>query len=116
MIELVRTVAITAVISSAISAIIGAAVASLISRAKVAKQRSDADRQEREDMRELLLQNTKMTCRMVIYDEHFDMDEKIEAYIIYRSHRWNHRTKQHMDMLLGCDVDEYLENFRDEVQ
>jgi len=104
MLELIGTVAITAAISS----IISAAIASVISKAKTVKERSDEEKQDAADTRELLLQNTKMTCRLVIYSDKFSTDEKLDAYKIYSSHGWNHQTKTHMDKQVGCDVDEYI--------
>lgn len=102
--ELVVTVAITATISSVISAI----VAALISRIKTVKKKNDDEKREAEDIRELIKQNTIMTCRMAVYDEHFDVDEKLEAYKIYSAAGGNHRTKTYMDEQVGCDVDEYI--------
>ena len=106
--ELVATVAITATISSVISAI----VAALISRIKTVKKQSDDEKQEAADMRELIKQNTVMTCRMAIYDEHFDIDEKLEAYKIYSANGGNHRTKTYLDEQVGCDVDDYIARHR----
>ena len=59
--------------------------------------------------RVIMEQNIVMPCRMAIYDEHFTVDEKLDAYQIYRDYGGNHTTKQFMDTLVGCDVDEYLE-------
>ncbi len=50
----------------------------------------------------------QITLRMAIYDEHFDTDEKLEAYELYAEYGGNHRTKRYMDELLGVDVDDYL--------
>lgn len=47
--------------------------------------------------------------RMAVYDEHFSIDEKLEAYVLYRAAGGNHKTKEYMDSLIGEDVDEYLE-------
>ena len=49
-----------------------------------------------------------MVCRMAIYDEHFSIDEKVDAYRLYRAKGGNHQTKKHMDELLGVDADAYL--------
>ena len=49
-----------------------------------------------------------MTCRQVIYSSNFDIDEKIEAYLLYKSKGGNHRTKTYMSELVGKDIDEYL--------
>ena len=102
-----------AVITALVSSIIGAIVSAVVMKIKMTAQAIDDAKADREknnaELKELLLQNTKMTCRMTIYDSHFSVDEKLEAYIIYRSHGWNHQTKKYMDDLVGCDVDEYLE-------
>ncbi len=104
MLELIST----ALITSIISALVGATVGALVSQAKTVKQHSDEERQEAADTRELIKQNTIMTCRMAIYDEHFDVDEKLEAYKVYSANGGNHRTKTYMDELVGGDVDEYI--------
>ena len=80
-----------------------------IEREKDEKKRLDEERQSAAEMRELIKQNTIMTCRMAIYNDHFSVDEKISAYIIYRDQRQNHHTKKYMDELVGCDIDEYIE-------
>ena len=83
---------------SQLRAIVGALVA------KVKTATKDAA-----DMREMQLMNLKMTSRMAIYDEHFSVDEKLDAYVVYRDKcKGNHQTKTYMDDLVGCDVDEYL--------
>lgn len=89
-------------ISSLVSAIVGALVGAVVSRIKTAKDRDERSRTESE-------QTLMLTCRMAIYDEHFSVDEKLEAYEIYSGHGWNHQTKTYMDGLVGGDVDEYLE-------
>jgi len=53
-----------------------------------------------------------MTCRMVIYSDSFDVDEKIDAYLLYRSKGGNHRTKEVMSDSVGMDIDEYIINHR----
>ena len=53
-----------------------------------------------------------MTARQCIYSEHFDIDEKVDAYILYKSKGANHRTKQVMSDLVGMDIDEYILNHR----
>lgn len=51
---------------------------------------------------------TLMVCRLVIYSDKFSMDEKIDAYEVYRERHGNSRTKHYMDEELGMDADEYL--------
>ena len=51
---------------------------------------------------------TLMVCRLVIYSDKFSLDEKIDAYEVYRGRNGNHRTKRYMDEKLGMDADEYL--------
>jgi hypothetical protein len=104
---------ITALVSSVIGSVIGAIVSAIVVKIKLTKKAIDDAKIEREkdnaELKELLLQNTKMTCRMAIYDPHFSVDEKLSAYKVYSLHGWNHQTKQYMDELVGCDVDEYIE-------
>ena len=80
-----------------------------IEREDEEKKRSEEERQALADVRDLLKQNTIMTCRMAIYNEHFSIDEKLSAYITYRNQGQNHYTKTYMDEQVGCDVDEYIE-------
>lgn len=92
--QTIVTTIITAVISSSVGALVGA----IVSKIKAAA-----------DMREMQRLTLMMTCRVAIYDEHFSVDEKLDAYVIYRDTcKGNHQTKQYMDELVGCDVDEYL--------
>lgn len=48
------------------------------------------------------------TYRIAIYDSHFSIDEKLEAYSKYKALGGNHKTKLYMDTLINEDVDEYL--------
>ena len=102
-----------AVITALVSTVIGAIVSAVIMKIKLTKKALDDAKLERErdnaELKELMLQNTKLTCRLAIYDEHFSIDEKLSAYKVYSSHGWNHQTKKYMDDLVGCDVDEYIE-------
>ena len=102
------TTIITALISSSVGAIVGA----LVSKLKTAKKAVDDAKSERAELKHIMEQNIIMTCRMAIYDNHFSVDEKLDAYEIYRSHGGNHQTKQFMDAQVGCDVDEYIERHR----
>ena len=106
--ELLLTTAITALISSLIGALVGA----LVSKLKTAKKAVNEAKKERAELKNIMEQNVIMTCRMTIYDEHFSVDEKLDAYEIYRDYGGNHQTKRYMDELVGYDVDEYLEKHR----
>ena len=99
--EALMMTALTALISSVVGALVGALVA------KVKTATKDAS-----DMREMQRLNLMMTCRMAVYDSHFSVDEKVEAYGIYRDYGGNHQTKVYMDELVGCDIDEYIEKHR----
>lgn len=91
-----------AVITALISSLVGAVVGALVAKIKTMTKDSA-------DMREMQRQNLTMTCRMAIYDDHFSVDEKIDAYIIYRDTcNGNHQTKTYMDGLVNCDIDEYI--------
>lgn len=72
-----------------------------LKKVKDFKRRMDEDR---ETLNELAL----LVCRLCIYDEHFSIDEKVEAYRVYREKGGNHQTKKAMDRLLGEDADGYL--------
>lgn len=99
-------IVLTSIITSAIAAIVGALIGAIVAKAKTVSK----DAAESREAQRLTLM---MICRMAIYDEHFTVDEKIEAYIIYRDvcHE-NHQTKRHMDKLVDGDIDEYIERHR----
>ena len=106
--EVLAMTAITALISSVVGALVGA----LVSKIKTVRKASDDARKSNDELKAIMEQNIIMTCRMAIYDNHFSVDEKLDAYEIYRSHGGNHQTKQFMDAQVGCDVDEYIERHR----
>lgn len=103
---------IATIITALISSVVGALVGALVSKLKTAAQAVDDAKRERAELKEIMEQNIVMTCRLAIYDEHFTVDEKLDAYEIYRDYGGNHQTKRYMDELVGCDVDEYLERHR----
>lgn len=92
-----------------VSTVVAAIVGALVSKVKTIRRVSEEARAESDALRGLMQQNIVMTCRMAIYDDHFSVDEKLDAYKIYRENGGNHKTKTFMDELVGCDVDEYLE-------
>lgn len=100
---------VTTIITALISSLVGALVGALVSKLKTAAHAVNDAKRERAELREIMEQNIVMTCRLAIYDEHFTVDEKLDAYEIYRDYGGNHQTKKYMDNLVGCDVDEYLE-------
>lgn len=99
--EVLALTAFTALISSVVAAIVGALVSKLKTTAKEAAEN-----------REIQRQTLMMICRIAIYDEHFTVDEKLDAYEIYRDAGGNHQTKKYMDELVGSDVDDYIERHR----
>lgn len=99
---------ITALISSSVGAIVGA----LVSKLKTMRSASEDAKREHAELMEIMEQNIVMTCRMAIYDNHFSVDEKLDAYEVYRAYGGNHQTKQFMDKQVGCDVDDYIEKHR----
>ena len=103
---------VTAIITALISSVVGALVGALVSKLKTVKAVANDAKRERAELKEIMEQNVIMTCRMAIYDNHFSIDEKLDAYEIYRSYGGNHTTKRFMDSQLGCDVDEYIERHR----
>ena len=106
--EVLITTSVTALISSLIGALVGA----IVSKLKTAAAAVDDAKRERAELKEIMEQNIIMTCRMAIYDEHFTVDEKLDAYEIYRDYGGNHQTKKYMDELVGSDVDDYIEKHR----
>lgn len=100
--------AVTALISSVVGAIVGA----VVSKLKLARKAAEDAKRESVELKELMVQNILMTCRMAIYDEHFTVDEKLDAYTVYRDNGGNHQTKKYMDELVGSDVDDYLEKHK----
>lgn len=103
---------LTMVASTLISSVVGAIVAAIVSKIKLVRKASEDAKRGNKELMELMQQNILMTCRMAIYDEHFSVDEKLDAYAIYRDNGGNHQTKTYMDKLVNCDVDEYLEKHR----
>lgn len=99
---------ITTIITALISSLVGAIVGALVSKLKTAKKAVDDAKSERAELKHIMEQNIVMTCRMAIYDNHFTVDEKLDAYEIYRSYGGNHQTKKYMDELVGSDVDTYI--------
>lgn len=100
-------------LSSLISALVAAVVSALIMKVRVVRKASADAKQESEELKKLILQNTLMTCRMVIYSDKFSIDEKLDAYVLYRDEcHGNHQTKTYMDGQVGMDVDEYLNKHR----
>lgn len=97
------------IITALISSIMAAIVSAVVMKIKVVRKTAEEAKRSNDELKTLILQSTKMTCRLAIYDEHFSVDEKLSAYKVYSSHGWNHQTKTYMDELVGGDVDEYLE-------
>lgn len=93
---------ITTIITALISSVGGAVVGAIVSKLKTATKEAA----ENKETQRLTLM---MVCRIAIYDNHFSVDEKLEAYKIYRACGGNHQTKQFMDKQVGCDVDDYIE-------
>ncbi len=97
-------------LSSLISALVAAIVSAVVMKVRVVRKASADAKRESAELKKLIVQNTLMTCRLVIYSDKFSIDEKLEAYIVYRDNGGNHQTKTYMDGLVGMDVDEYLLN------
>ena len=108
-------VVIAAIGSALISSIIGALVGAVVSKLQMVRKASDEAKHEAAELKKLMQQNILMTCRLAIYDSHFSIDEKLDAYQVYRSNGGNHQTKTYMDNLVGSDVDEYLDRHRKEL-
>lgn len=77
----------------------------LIKKLRAAKEHED---ETLKDMQDTLDAIALMTCRLAIYDDHFSVDEKVEAYRLYRKKGGNYQTKKYMTALLGEDADAYL--------
>lgn len=67
---------------------------------------------ELDDIKKTLQENTLLTCKAIIYSEieSISLSEKLKAYAIYRSYGGNGYAYQHMQKLLDSDPDRYLEN------
>lgn len=90
---------ITPTLSYVVTGLLGTLVGYLAVRVKRYRKRDDV-------IRKLAL----MTCRSVIYQPAiYDVDERIDAYLLYRSLHGNHRTKAELSKQLGEDVDLYIE-------
>lgn len=103
---------VTTIITALISSLVGALVGALVSKIKTVRNAADDARKSNDELKAIMQQNIVMTCRLAIYDNHFSVDEKLDAYEIYRDYGGNHQTKRYMDNLVGCDVDEYIERHR----
>lgn len=88
---------LTQAVSYIVTVVCGAVVGVVVAKARQIKGVFDSQQA-----------NTLMLCRLCIYDEHFSVDEKIEAYRTYRANGGNSQTKHYMDELLGQDADAYL--------
>lgn len=88
--------------------VLSAAVGFLAGKLSKAKAERMEREKQAEDMSDTLDAVAVMVCRMAIYDEHFSIDEKVDAYALYRAKGGNHQTKKHMDELLGEDADAWL--------
>lgn len=100
------------VVSSVVTTLCGTAIGILISRLKGAAAGHKETMEAMEAQRKRTEQIELITLRMAIYDDHFDLDEKLDAYILYAERGGNHRTKKYMDEKLGMDVDEYIEKHK----
>lgn len=98
------------VVSSVVTTLCGAVIGYLVSRIKSNAEQHKEQMAEAAAQRKRTEQVEMMICRMAIYDSHFDIDEKLEAYELYRERGGNHRTKKYMDEQIGMDVDEYLDS------
>lgn len=100
------------VVSSVVTTFCGTIIGVLISRLKGAAANHKETIEAMEAQRKRTEQIELITLRMAIYDEHFDIDEKLEAYVLYSERGGNHRTKKYMDEQVGMDVDEYIERHK----
>ena len=96
------------VVSSVVTTICGTVIGILISRLRGAASGHKETMAAMEAQRKRTDQIERITLRMAIYDEHFDIDEKLEAYVLYSERGGNHRTKKYMDDQVGMDVDMFL--------
>lgn len=101
---------VDSVILSVLSALIVALVTWLAQEVRSKTEDTLAYRREREGVERT---RDMIIFRMAVYDEHFSVEEKLEAYQLYRSVGGNHKTKAYMDSLLGEDVDVYLKRHKE---
>lgn len=95
---------VSSVVTTLCGIIIGHLTTKIRNTADHHKEQMDELKRQREEDEQIQL----ITLRMAIYDDHFDIDEKLEAYVLYRDRGGNHRTKKYMDETVGMDVDEFL--------
>lgn len=88
---------LTQIVSYLVTAVCGAAIGLVVSKFA-------GIRQALKSIDELTL----MVCRLVIYNDKFSVDEKVDAYRTYRERGGNSQTKHYMDNLLDEDADDYL--------
>lgn len=70
-------------------------------------------RRKRLDRDETIRKLALMTCRAVIYQPQiYDVNERVDAYLLYRSLGGNHRTKSELSKQIGEDVDVYIERHK----
>lgn len=101
---------LTLVVTSVVTTICGTVIGYLLSKAKTMATNHKVQLAAIEEQRKRDEKIDLITLRMAIYDEHFDTDEKLEAYELYRERGGNHRTKKYMDDLIGSDVDAFLDH------
>ena len=93
---------ITPIISYIVTGLLGTIVGYLAMRVRKHHEKDDT-------LRKVAL----MTCRSVIYQpEIYDVDERVDAYLLYRKLGGNHRTKSELSRQLGEDVDVYIERHK----
>lgn len=93
---------ITPIVSYVVTGLLGTIVGYLAVRVRKHRDRD-------ETLRKVAL----MTCRSVIYQpEIYDVDERVDAYLLYRSLGGNHRTKSALSKQIGEDVDVYIERHK----
>lgn len=91
---------------------LAAAVGWFGKRIKDGKAKKDRLKEELDDIKETLRQNTLLTCKAIIYSDipTISISEKLKAFQFYRSEGGNGEAYKYMCSLLEHDADDFLEH------
>lgn len=99
------------IIASVVTTILGVVIGWLGKKLNDIKRKHEKDAEREDELMQLFIQNTKLTCKALIYSENpnISLEEKLQCYVIYRDQcHGNGLAHKHMSELVGKDVDEFL--------
>lgn len=97
--------------SGFVTTVLGVVIGWLGKKLNDIKTKHEKDAEREDELMQLFIQNTKLTCKALIYSENpnISLEEKLQCYVIYRDQcHGNGLAHKHMSELVGKDVDEYL--------